>query len=82
MYKLASAPIEHSHQPAHLHGLIRVFNGRSTCSQGSNISSDGKLNFDPTVGMRDYILNGSWILDTRSVSVEYRTLKSLLIIIA
>ena len=40
--KLACAPIEDSDQPAHLRRLIRVYDGHSMCSQGSNVSSGGK----------------------------------------
>ena len=39
MYKLACASVENSDLSAHLLSLIRVFNWRSICSQGSNISS-------------------------------------------
>ena len=42
-YKLACAHIKDSDQPAQWRRLIRVFNGRSIGSQGSNISSGGKL---------------------------------------
>ena len=42
-YKLACVPIEDSVLPAHPHSRIRVFNGHSMGSQGSKISSDGKL---------------------------------------
>ena len=38
-YKLAYAPIEDSDQPAHSRSLVRVFDGRSVGSQGSNVSS-------------------------------------------
>ena len=41
-YNLACAPIEDSDQTAHLRSLIRVFDGRSMGSQGSNSSSGGK----------------------------------------
>ena len=43
MYKLASAPIEDSDQPALLRILIRVFDRRSRGSKVSKIWSDGKL---------------------------------------
>ena len=42
-HKLASVPIEDSDQPAHLRCLISVVDGRSMASQGSNVSSSGKL---------------------------------------
>ena len=42
-YKLASAPIEDSDQPAQARSLIRVFDGGSMCSQGSNVSTGRKL---------------------------------------
>ena len=42
-YKLACALIEDSDQPAHTRRLIRVFDGRSMGSKGSNVSSGGKL---------------------------------------
>ena len=38
-YMLAYAPIEDSDQTAHQRSLIRVFDGRSMDSQGSNVSS-------------------------------------------
>ena len=37
------ASIEDSDQPAHPRSLIRIFNRRSLCCQGSNVSSDGNL---------------------------------------
>ena len=40
-YMLGCAPIIESDQPAHLHCLIRVFNGHSIGSQASNVSSSG-----------------------------------------
>ena len=47
-YKLAYMPIEDSDQHAHLHILIRVYNGHSIGSQGSNVSSSGvKLRLSP-----------------------------------
>ena len=42
-YKLAYGPIEDSDQPAHPCSLIRVFDGCSVDSHGSNVSSGGKL---------------------------------------
>ena len=42
-YKLACATIKDSDQIAHPYYLIRVFDGCSMDSQGSNISSVGKL---------------------------------------
>ena len=42
-YKLACAPIKDSDQPALLRSLIRVFDGCSMGSQGSNVSSGRKL---------------------------------------
>ena len=42
-YKLACFPIEDSDQAAHPRSLIRVFDGRFMGSQGSNVSSGGKL---------------------------------------
>ena len=42
-YKLACAPIEDSDQAARPHRLIRVLNGCSMGSQGSNVSAGGKL---------------------------------------
>ena len=42
-YELACAPIEDSDQPAHLHSLLRVFDGLSMGMQGSNVSSSLKL---------------------------------------
>ena len=36
-------PIEHTDQPAHPRSLIRIFERRSMGSQGSNVSSVGKL---------------------------------------
>ena len=42
-YNLACEPIENSSQTAHLRSLIRVFDGHSMGSQGSNISSCRKL---------------------------------------
>ena len=42
-YTLACVPIEDSDQPAHPRSLIRVFDGRSMGSKGSNVSSGGKL---------------------------------------
>ena len=42
-YMLACAPIEDSDQIALARKLIRVFYGRSTGSQESNVSSGGKL---------------------------------------
>ena len=41
--KLACAPIKDSDQPVHPHSLIRVFDGRSVSSQGSNVGSVGIL---------------------------------------
>ena len=43
IYKLTCAPIEDSDQAAHLRSLICVFDGRFKGSQGSNVSSGGKL---------------------------------------
>ena len=37
-HMLASAPIEDSNKPALMRSLIRVFDVRSMCSQGSNVS--------------------------------------------
>ena len=42
-YKLGCAPNEYSDQPAHPRSLVRVFDGRTIASKGSNVSSDGKL---------------------------------------
>ena len=42
-YKLACSPIKDSDQPAHSCSLIRVFDWRSTCSQGSNEFPGWKL---------------------------------------
>ena len=41
-YKLACVPIKDSDQPAHLHSLIRVFNGHSMGSQSPHVSSGRK----------------------------------------
>ena len=43
IYKLACAPIEHSDQPAHPSSLIRVFDGSSLKSWGSNFLQVEKL---------------------------------------
>ena len=43
--KLVCAPIEDADQHAHPHILIRVIDGHSIGSQGSNISSGRKLRF-------------------------------------
>ena len=42
-YKMVCASIKNSDQPAHPRSLIRVFDGRSTGSQGSNFSSGGNI---------------------------------------
>ena len=47
MYTLASAPIKDSHQTAHRHSLVRVFDGRSMGSQESYVSSGRKLRLWP-----------------------------------
>ena len=49
--KLACALIEDTDQPVQLRRLIRVFNGRSVGSQGSNVSSGVNLRLYQTVGM-------------------------------
>ena len=41
--KLVCAPIKDSDQPVHPHSLIRVIDGHSMGSQGSNASAGGKL---------------------------------------
>ena len=46
-HKLACTSIEDSDQPAHPRSLIRVFDERSMGSQGSNVSSGGKLRLWP-----------------------------------
>ena len=46
-YNLACATIEDSDQPARPRRLIRVFNGRSMGSQGSNASSGRKMSLRP-----------------------------------
>ena len=43
-FTLVYAPIKDSDHPAHPRSLIRVFNGRLSDSQGSNFSSERKLN--------------------------------------
>ena len=40
---MACVPIEDSDQPVHPCSLIKVFDGRSMGSQGSKVSSGGKL---------------------------------------
>ena len=42
-YNFPCAPIEDSDQSAHPRSLIRVFDGRSMGSQGSDVSSGGTL---------------------------------------
>ena len=42
-YNVVCAPVEESDQPALSRSLIRVFDGSSMDSQGSNISSGEKL---------------------------------------
>ena len=43
MYKLVCESIKDSNQPARKRRMIRVFNERSMGSQGSNVSTGGKL---------------------------------------
>ena len=42
-YKFACGPIKTSDHTVHMHSLVRVFDGHSMSSQGSNVSSSGKL---------------------------------------
>ena len=68
-YRLAYAPIEDSDQPVHLHILIRVINGGSIGSQGSNVSNSRvKIDSDQTVCRRRLIVYflyahyGCWLI--------------------
>ena len=51
--QVSCTPIEDSDPPVHSRSLIRVFDGRFLGSQGSNVSSGGKLrDSDQTVWTR------------------------------